>query len=929
MTRRIHEGRAAAGILAAISRHAIHHPARMVVAGVLAALLLAPGIPRLRLRTDGKALVPAADPAIHLDRAVRADFGVADRIVVLVRSRDPGGIFNQATIALIRQVTDSLAREPAIDPASIASLATEKSDRFIPRTLELYGLLDPPPTTPADLARLRADLGAIGLYHGTLLSNDERAAAILAALRPGVDRTAAVAGLTARLEAVAERSNHEIDVVGAPVAEALLGSHILSDLGVPERFLGARPRRATAGAATHAPIGSALARVRALVTERIGLAPLAVAAIALVFWMAFGSLAAVLLPLGEVLACLLFVFGLMGLAGVPIYLTITVLPVLLVTIGITDEIHVFAAYARRRAERPAEAIADSVAATMAEMNHPVFTTAVTTAIGFLSFAVSPLPPVRAFGLFAAAGVLFCLGWTLAVIPALLVLLRPRGFRPSGAGRGARARWIVRAGGLAVAAHRHPRAALAVIAIAILVAPLGWRRLVIQDSWIDGFAPESSFRQATAALNAGFAGAHILLLRLDAGRFEQDGWVPGERLDHHAIRLPGAAFPDMRALAGCSLGIAIRPGEGNRSLPPSWRPDRWSSCVESAERTGDEVILYTPRRHGSPRFLLDPAPGDTLRYALRARRFTEPRILAATARFEEFLRAQTALRVGGVLGPPDYLATTEFLVQRRAPGSRRIPDDQDRIAWLFTQYGRVRGEDRLREIVTPDWSRGLVTVFLRDANFRDTARLLDEVQSYAGRHLAPAGIEVACAGDVAVSQALVGGIVTTQVRSLLASLLGIFAVTALLLRSLSWGGACVLPAAAAVAFTFAFMGLAGVTLGVATSMFAAMTLGIGVDFAIHLIAGYRRAAASGLARDRAIAGAVAATGPAILVDALAVGLGFGILILSQVPANARLGAMTVVCLLGCVTATLLLIPALLRLTLDRRPAAPETKAGAAG
>jgi predicted RND superfamily exporter protein len=321
-------------------------------------------------------------------------------------------------------------------------------------------------------------------------------------------------------------------------------------------------------------------------------------------------------------------------------------------------------------------------------------------------------------------------------------------------------------------------------------------------------------------------------------------------------------------------------------------------------------------HGSPRFLLNPAPGDTLTYALAARRFTEPRIIRAVTRFEEFLREKTEMRVGGVLGPPDYLATTEFLVRRRAPGSRRVPNDQDRIAWLFAQYGRVRGPDRLRELVTPDRSRGLVTVFLQDANFRDTARLLAEVRAYAAEHLAPAGIEVACAGDVAVSQALVGGIVSTQVRSLVASLLGIFAVTALLLRSLRWGVACVLPAAAAVAFTFAFMGFTGVTLGVATAMFAAMTLGIGVDFSIHLIAGYRRAAARGLGRDRAIVESVAATGPAILVDGLAVGLGFGILVLSQVPANARLGAMTAVCLLGCITATLLLIPALLRLTPDR-------------
>ena len=54
-----------------------------------------------------------------------------------------------------------------------------------------------------------------------------------------------------------------------------------------------------------------------------------------------------------------------------------------------------------------------------------------------------------------------------------------------------------------------------------------------------------------------------------------------------------------------------------------------------------------------------------------------------------------------------------------------------------------------------------------------------------------------------------------------------------------------------------------------------------------------------------------TGPAVLTNTLAVSLGFGILMLSQVPANARLGLLTVLGLVDCLIATLLLLPVLLR------------------
>jgi predicted RND superfamily exporter protein len=105
-----------------------------------------------------------------------------------------------------------------------------------------------------------------------------------------------------------------------------------------------------------------------------------------------------------------------------------------------------------------------------------------------------------------------------------------------------------------------------------------------------------------------------------------------------------------------------------------------------------------------------------------------------------------------------------------------------------------------------------------------------------------------------------------------------------------------------------MGWLGIPLGVATTMFAGMTLGIGIDFAIHLIHRYRLATSGGLAGTDAWSDALHATGPAILISSLAVALGFGVLLLSQVPANARLAGVTIVCVVSCLVATLFLLPA---------------------
>ncbi len=232
-------------------------------------------------------------------------------------------------------------------------------------------------------------------------------------------------------------------------------------------------------------------------------------------------------------------------------------------------------------------------------------------------------------------------------------------------------------------------------------------------------------------------------------------------------------------------------------------------------------------------------------------------------------------------------------------------------WVWGQYKKVRGKHRWKEAVTDDYSRVLISVFLKNANFVDTKRLMESIRDYEKEHLIPRGITLDFAGDVAVSQTLIGAIVSTQIVSLIGSLVGIFLITSIFGRSLGWGLLCVLPCALAVLVNFAVMGVTKMPLGVATSMFSGMTLGIGVDYAIHLMERYRLAYARGLELDEALIDAVRATSPAIVIDALAVALGFGILVLSQVPPNARLGVLVVLSIAGCLFVTLLMLPALIR------------------
>lgn len=127
---------------------------------------------------------------------------------------------------------------------------------------------------------------------------------------------------------------------------------------------------------------------------------------------------------GDLLAALLFVglcqlltLGPMGWAGADLNLVLAVLPPLIFVIALATVLHVLL----RARSLPGDS-SRQVVAVYEEKRWAVFWTGVTTAVGFLSLAVSEVAPVRSLGLWAAAGLLTTTAAAFFVLPVLLTNL---------------------------------------------------------------------------------------------------------------------------------------------------------------------------------------------------------------------------------------------------------------------------------------------------------------------------------------------------------------------------------------------------------------------------------------------------------------------------------------------------------------------------
>lgn len=837
---------------------------------------LSPGLGRLRLRTDGLALVPTDAPEALLDRSIREEFGVEDQIAVIVESDDPRGIYAPDTLEHIVRLSGELAAIPSVLAEDVVSLATEPGDHVRPGTLEFQSWLDPLPTSEKELASLRAGVERAEIYRGTLVSRDSpaSAAAILVGLREGQDREGLYRAIRELIDA-RPIEGHRLLIVGAPVVESQMGTQLLGDLcvTVPAAFL-------------------------------------LMGAILFVF---LRRVLFVALPLLGVGACIVLTLELMGWFGVPIYLTCLVMPVVLTAIGVAASLHVLDRY---------QFHGGSLEETLRELARPVVFTSITTAVGFLSFALSPVVAVQAFGVFTAVGTLLLLLWSLTALPACLVLADRAKSAPI-RNRGAVFRDRI-ARGLAAwvpVLNRRRKLILTGFSALVLLSAFAASRVTIEDSWTQGFPRSSEILRATERVDQLFGGTHLLRLRLVGEVVQRAGTSSRDAFDGVSMLIPGIVTESPRHLVHHRVGV--RPAPGTAEGPLDYAQDL--IVTDAAIEEGDTRLFLTSLNlpMAGVRDLL-PAGVPDFSFVLDAKdRLRQLAMLGEIREFEAFLGRQSQSGVGAVIGPWSHLVALNRTVGGGHANAPEFLASRDGLAHAFQLYVRARGERRLREVYSPAFDRALVTVLLRNPSYVKIDGLLREIRAYERERLAPIGIAVEIGGDVAVSQSMIGGIVSTQTLSLIFSVVTVFILTAVLTRSILAGLVCVVPCGVAVLVVFGLMGACSIPLGIATSMFAAMAIGVGDDYAIHLWESARSRRAQGGTRDEAVASAVSGVGPAILIDALAVGAGFGVLILSQVPTNARLGALLAISIAACLGATLVLLPLILRWTLPGRPETADT------
>jgi hypothetical protein len=153
------------------------------------------------------------------------------------------------------------------------------------------------------------------------------------------------------------------------------------------------------------------------------LLPIVLLLITIILAIFFKTILGVVIPLINVVMCTVWTMGMMAVVKAPLDIITAILPVFLITICLSDAIHVMAEYYHQKKIVKSRMVA--IKKAMVLMISPVVLTTITTCFTFTISTSSSIESLRNFGLFISFGMFVALIISLLLIPALLALFPNR------------------------------------------------------------------------------------------------------------------------------------------------------------------------------------------------------------------------------------------------------------------------------------------------------------------------------------------------------------------------------------------------------------------------------------------------------------------------------------------------------------------------
>ncbi|MDZ7700486.1 MAG: MMPL family transporter [Deltaproteobacteria bacterium] len=685
-------------------------------------------------------------------------------------------------------------------------------------------------------------------------------------------------------------------------------------------------------------------------------APVAMAIIFLLMWFFFRSALVILPAIYDAMIATTATMSLLVITGNTIHIMSSMIPIFIVPIAVLDDVHVISEFFDRYQKTKSRK--ETIKEVMSGLFTPMLYTTLTTAVGFASLALAPIPPVQVFGLFVAFGVIVAWLCSILLVPAFISVLPQKVLEDFGAkhvsgeadepatflGR------VLRMTGRGT--YRYAKPILAVSMAVLVVSGYGISRIRVNDNPTKWFDEGHPIRIADTVLNQHFGGTYMAYLAFRPQEAPALPLMEGQKPRSPSSQKDSSTTDEEPSLPG-GLG-----GAGGPSLP-----------VGLGGMSEEQPVAKSPEP------LSEPSEE-------KEQIFKDPTTLRWIGALQQYMDQELGGLVGKSNSVTDIVKTVhrELMVGVKRDGhviteqeAMRVPDSRGGVAQSLLQFQNSHRPRDLWHFVTPDYRTGVVWLQLTSGDNRDMSRVTrgvndwlkfwkaDEVQAktlvkkhpermrpvlrFISSYVTQPGSErtqlVKRIEEDPVSsvsplkkhmQSLAPGhavrhdwfgltyinvvwqekMVKGMLQAFLGSFLAVFLMMTLLYRSALWGMLCMAPLTVTIAMIYGLIGYVGKAYDMPVAILSALSLGLAVDYAIHFLTRSRMMYVDYGSWKETAGPVFGEPARAIARNAIVVGIGFMPLILAPLVPYQTVGIFIAAILLLAGVSTMLILPAAMRL-----------------
>jgi predicted RND superfamily exporter protein len=289
---------------------------------------------------------------------------------------------------------------------------------------------------------------------------------------------------------------------------------------------------------------------------------------------------------------------------------------------------------------------------------------------------------------------------------------------------------------------------------------------------------------------------------------------------------------------------------------------------------------------------------------------EPLVLNKIEALQRY--AQTLPNIQGSTSIVDYLKQMNRALNEGQASEYRLPQNSALVAQYFLLYSASGEPTDFEQEVDYDYQRANVRFTLNKGSFVDTKDIVISLNHYLSTEFNNESVKGTLTGRVNLNYHWIKDLEASHFFGVGIALFLVWLVSSILFKSAMAGLFALIPVVTSILLVYSAMVALSIPLGIGTSMFAAVAIGLGVDFAIHTIDKLRSLYKQEQNMLASMQRFYPSTGRALFFNLLPIALGFGVLISSKVVPLNNFGSIVAISVTTSFVVSLSLLPAMIML-----------------